>query len=99
MAVAGTYDVSVKTPMGEQKGTFTVVPEGDRFSGELASPMGRAEIKDGKVSGNRLTWKMNISLPMPLNLDCEASVSGDRLSGTVKAGVFGSMPLEGVRAG
>lgn len=99
MGVAGTYDVSVKTPMGEQKGTLTVIPDGDGFSGELASPMGQAAITGGTIAGDTLRWKMQISVPMSLALDCEATVSGDVISGRVKAGVFGSMPLEGTRAG
>ena len=97
MAVAGSYDVSVKTPMGEQKGTLTVVPDGDSFSGELAGTMGTAAITGGKVSGDTLSWKMGISVPMPLSLDCEATITGDTLTGKVSAGAFGSMPLEGKR--
>jgi len=98
MGVAGSYDVSVSTPMGEQKGTLTVIPDGDSFSGALASPMGHAAITGGKIAGDTLRWQMQISTPMSLSLDCEATVSGDAISGSVKAGVFGSMPLEGVRA-
>lgn len=99
MGVAGTYDVTVKTPMGNQQGTLTVTPDGDAFSGELVSPMGRSAITGGTVSGDRLTWQMGITSPMPLTLDCEATITGDTLSGSVKAGVFGSMALEGVRNG
>lgn len=99
MGVAGTYDVTVKTPMGDQKGTLTVVPSGESFTGKLESPMGAAEIADGKVSGDSLSWKMGISVPMAMSLDCEATVTGNSLAGSVKAGVFGSMALTGVRKG
>lgn len=97
MGVAGTYEVSVKTPMGDQKGRLTVIPEGETFSGELTGALGQVAITGGRVSGDTLCWQMGITTPMPLSLDCEATVSGDRLSGTVKAGVFGSMALEGTR--
>ncbi|MBA17487.1 MAG: hypothetical protein CMN73_14205, partial [Sphingomonas sp.] len=30
--------------------------------------------------------------------DCEATVDGDSINGTVTAGAFGSFPLTGVRA-
>jgi len=99
MAVAGTYDVTVKTPLGDQKGQLTVVPEGDGWSGQLSGALGQVPITGGRVAGDTLTWQMSITTPMPLSLDCEATVSGDRLSGTVKAGAFGSMALEGVRQG
>lgn len=98
MGVGGTWNVTVKTPMGEQKGTLTVEPAGDTFTGQLESSMGAAELNGGTVSGERLSWKMDMKVPMPMTLDCEATVSGDTLSGTVRAGAFGSMALEGTRA-
>ena len=98
MAVAGTWDVSIKTPMGDQKGTFAVVPQGDAFTGRFSSPLGELPVS-GQVAGDKLTWQMAITMPMSLTLDCEATVTGDTLSGTVTAGMFGAMPLAGVRKG
>ena len=40
MSVAGTYDVVTKTPMGDQKGTFTVNVDGDSFTGNIAGADG-----------------------------------------------------------
>ena len=97
MGVAGTYDVSVKSPMGELTGVLTVVPEGESFSGQLSGALGQVPISGGRIAGDTLTWQMGITSPMPLSLDCQATVSGDSLSGSVKAGAFGSMALEGVR--
>ena len=99
MAVAGTYNVVTKTPMGDQSGTFTVVVDGDSFTGSVTNPMGTMDVQDGKVSGNTLTWKMDMKVPMPMSLEGEASVDGDAISGNIKAGAFGSMALSGTRAG
>lgn len=44
-----------------------------------------------------MTWSMAIKTPMSMNLNCTAVVSGDALSGTVSAGVFGKYPLKGKR--
>ncbi len=98
MSVSGTYNVTVKTPMGDQSGTFTVVADGDRFTGSLVGGLGSMDIHDGTVSGDTLKWQMDMKVPMPMSLDCEATVAGDAISGTVKAGVFGSMALSGTRA-
>ncbi len=98
MSVAGTYDVVTKTPMGDQQGKFTVEVAGDTFTGNVTGPMGAMEVQDGKVDGNKLTWKMDMKVPMPMTLDCEAMVDGDAISGSVKAGAFGSMALSGKRA-
>lgn len=101
MSVAGTYNTVVKSPMGDQKGTFTVVPsdDGKTFTGTMAGGMGSMDVKDGTIDGNTLNWKMDMTVPMPMTLDATATVEGDQLTGTVKAGAFGDMPLTGERQG
>ena len=101
MSVAGTYDTVVKSPMGEQKCTFTVVPgdDGNTFTGSMAGGMGSMDVKDGKIDGDTLTWAMDMTVPMPMTLNCTANVNGDQLTGTVNAGAFGDMPLTGQRQG
>jgi hypothetical protein len=99
MSVSGTYNVTTKTPMGDQTGTMVVNADGDSFSGTLSSPMmGSMDITGGKVSGNTLSWTMDMKVPMPMTLECEATVDGDAISGAIKAGAFGSMALSGTRA-
>ena len=98
MSVAGTYNCVTKTPMGEQQSTFTVTVDGDSFTGQNVGAMGTMDVIDGKVAGNRLTWKMDMKVPMPMTLECEATVDGDALTGSVKAGAFGSMAMSGTRA-
>ncbi|MFN3990577.1 MAG: hypothetical protein ACK4IS_09995 [Erythrobacter sp.] len=98
MSVAGTWNTTVKSPMGDQTGTLTVVVDGDSFTGQMAGGMGTMDVVDGKVDGNTLTWKMNMVVPMPMTLDCEATVDGDTITGAVNAGAFGAMPLSGTRA-
>lgn len=97
MSVAGTWNTVVKSPMGDQTGTLTVVVDGDSFTGQMAGGMGSMDVVDGKVAGNTLTWKMNMVVPMPMTLDCEATVDGDTITGAVNAGAFGAMPLSGTR--
>ncbi|MCA1662286.1 MAG: hypothetical protein LC648_09110 [Novosphingobium sp.] len=97
MSVSGTYDCVTKTPMGDQKSKFTVNAEGDSFTGQQAGAMGSMDVYEGKVEGNNLTWKMNMTVPMPMTLTGEATVEGDTISGTIDAGAFGKMPLSGTR--
>ncbi|MGC6400428.1 hypothetical protein ACNI3Q_07600 [Sphingomonas sp. FW199] len=96
--VDGSWDTVTKSPMGDQQATLSVTSNGDTFTGTYSGAMGTTEVKDGKVSGDRLTWKVDIVVPMPMTLDCEATVDGDTITGTVGAGVFGSFPLSGKRA-
>lgn len=97
MSVAGIYRTTVKSPMGDQSGALTVVPDGDTFSGSLIGSLGSIDITGGTVDGNIIKWRMNIVVPMPMTLDCEATIDGDTLTGSVNAGAFGAMPLSGTR--
>jgi hypothetical protein len=102
MSVAGTYDCVVKTPMGDQKAAFTVTPsdDGTSFSGGLSSDMmGSMDIESGSIDGSTLSWQMKMTVPMPMDLDCQATIDGDQLTGSVNAGAFGSMALTGQRSG
>jgi hypothetical protein len=96
-AVDGDWDVTVKSPMGDQKSVMTVTSDGGSFSGQMAGAMGTMAIDNGTVDGNTLSWKMNMTVPMPMTLECSATVDGDAISGEVKAGAFGSMGLSGAR--
>lgn len=98
MSVSGTYDCVTKTPMGDQKSKFTINADGDSFTGEQAGATGTMAVENGKVDGNKLTWQMKMTVPMPMTLDCEATVDGDAITGTVKAGAFGAFPMTGTRA-
>jgi hypothetical protein len=85
--------------MGDQQSVLTIVTDGDRFHGTNSSPLGSLDIKDGKVDGNLLTWKMDMTMPMPMVLDAEAVVEGDTITGTIKLGAFGSAAMTGKRRG
>jgi zinc protease len=96
-AVDGDWDVTIKSPMGDQKSVFTVTSSGDTFTGKVAGALGSMDVKDGAVSGNTLTWKMDMTVPMPMTLEGSATVDGDNITGQVVAGAFGSMALSGCR--
>ncbi|MEM1195859.1 MAG: hypothetical protein AAGH57_07120 [Pseudomonadota bacterium] len=99
MSVAGTFNTTVKSPMGDQSGTITITDNGDgTFKGNMAGSMGAMDIETGTIDGNTIKWSMDMTVPMPMKLDCEATVDGDTLTGTVNAGAFGAMPLSGTRA-
>lgn len=101
MSVGGSYDCVTKTPMGDQKSVFTVVPsdDGTTFTGQNAGTLGSMDVENGKIDGNTLTWTMNMTVPMPMKLEGTATVDGDALTGEVKAGAFGSMAMTGQRQG
>ncbi len=97
--VDGSYDCITKSPMGDQKSVFTVNSDGATFTGQNAGAMGSLDVENGKVDGNKLTWTMAMKVPMPMTLEAEAVIDGDTLTGTIKAGAFGSMAMTGTRQG
>src|SRR3546814_15284553 len=80
--VDGAYDCVTRTPMGDQQSVFTVISNDGTFHGTNASPLGSLDVKGGKVDGNRLTWKMEMTIPMPMTLEAEAIIEGDTLTRT-----------------
>jgi hypothetical protein len=97
--VSGTWDAIVNSPMGEQKSTMTLNQDGDTVTGTNAGATGSAEVQDGKIDGNTLTWKMDITVPMPMTLEGTATVDGNAMNGSIKAGAFGEMPFTAKKTG
>ena len=94
--VDGSWDCTVKSPLGDQKMTVTVKTEGSTWSGTVSGAMGSSDIS-GEANGNQISWKQQMTVPMPMTLDCNATAEGDTMTGTVGAGAFGSFPLSGTR--
>ena len=95
--VDGSWDCTVKSPLGDQKMTVTVKSEGSTWSGTVSGAMGSSDIS-GEANGNTISWKQQMTVPMPMTLACQAPADGDTLTGTVGAGAFGSFPLSGTRS-
>jgi hypothetical protein len=98
MSVDGTWKLTMQTPIGERKSTLNLVNGRDGLAGKLAGDEGNStQIYEGKADGNNVSWKADIKSPMPLTLEFTGTVSGDSISGAVKAAV-GSWPFTGSRA-
>lgn len=97
MSADGDWKITINTPMGPQSINANIKTSGDSFTGTTKGPFGEQQIS-GAVAGDTLTWKADITQPMPMTLEFEAKVAGDNMSGNVKLGAFGSAALTGVRA-
>ena len=101
MSVGGTYEVTTKTPMGDQKGTFSVIPsdDGKTFTGAFTGPLGSIDIEDGVIDGNDLIYKVTITSPMAITIDGKATVDGTAITGEMQTGSFGAFSMSGTRIG
>ena len=98
MSADGTWNTTINTPMGAQNGTLTLSTDGGSLTGKMSGAQGELELQDGAVDGDTLTWKADMTSPMPMTLEFTATVSGDEISGTVKLGAFGDASFSGTRA-
>jgi hypothetical protein len=97
MSADGAWKTTINSPMGAQQGTLTVVTSGDTFTGKMDGPQGSQDVS-GKVDGDTLTFSAAITTPFPMTLEFTTKIDGEALTGTVKAGAFGSFPITGTRA-
>ena len=95
MSVAGTYKITINSPMGAQEATLRLNDDG---SGNMAGAQGSQDLAEVAIDGSSASWSTEIQQPMPMKLEFTATVDGDNISGDVKAGAFGSFPFSGAKA-
>ena len=98
MAVNGKWNLSIKTPMGEQKGLLTLAEEGGKLTGQMSGAMGAVPIENGRVEGDRIKWNAKVTSPMPITLEFDGALAGANLNGNVKLGAFGTSTFTGAPA-
>jgi len=99
MAVDGTWNLTLKTPMGDRPVTVTLNTDGNDLSGSFQSPQGDQQFEGGTASGDEATWSTMFAGAMgEMKLDFVGQVEGDEIEGTVQFGSFGSGTFSGTRA-
>jgi hypothetical protein len=97
MAVDGTWNLTMSTPMGERNATLSLKSSGGTITGTQGADGNSTEIFDGTVNGDDVAWKVSITNPMPLTLDFSGKVAGNSISGEMGIGPMGSFPFTGTR--
>jgi hypothetical protein len=94
---AGTWNVTIETPMGKIEPIFEIVEENGSISGSARTDADSANFYDVVADGDRLTWMQDVTTPMKLTLKFDVTVDGDTMTGTSKAGIFPASKLYGSR--
>jgi hypothetical protein len=101
MSAAGTWNMTIDTPLGKQHATLELTENGDgtwkgtshsNDSGETS------DLNDISVNGNDVSWQQAVTKPMKLNLKVSITIDGNTLSGKAKAGMFPAVKMTGERA-
>ena len=95
--IDGTWEIMTNTPMGEQTVILILVSDGDTFTGRSESALAMVELENGTIDGDSISWSMQITTPMRLTLEGRATIDGDTMTGTIKAGFMGSYAASGRR--
>ena len=94
---AGSWDVTIATPIGELAATFDITEQDGAIHGTARSDAETVEFLDPAADGNRLTWLQEVTTPMRLKLSFEVTVEGDTMTGTSKAPGIPSSKVSGSR--
>jgi hypothetical protein len=66
MTTDGNWNLVVSTPMGERRSTLSMKTEGNTLKGSQMADGNSADIFDGNVNGDEISWKVSITDPMPM---------------------------------
>jgi len=94
--VQGKWHITIKTPMGDKSGVLDLTVSGKTLTGSLSDAEHHVAISDGRVEGNKLSWKAKITKPMRLSFKFSAIVEHDRISGDARH-LLGSATFSGTR--
>jgi hypothetical protein len=96
MAVDGKWEIVINSPLGAQKAPWTLRTNGTALTGTQQARKGSGPWKTARWTATLSAGRPR-SLAHALTLDFTGTVDGDKLSGSVKAGSFGSFPFTGNR--
>lgn len=87
--VAGSWILTVESPMGTRDSEAIFNQTGEQLSGKMISPRGEAPFT-GSLKGDAIAFDLTINAQgQELKLDYAGTVTGDTMAGTVQFGTFG----------
>ena len=98
MLAVGTWDLTIKTPIGKQTAKVTIIETANGLQGVATNADGDVPLDAVLLDGDMLTWKMSITKPLRLNLAFEVTIEGDSMVGFSKAGRLPRSAVTGVRS-
>ncbi|WP_181697651.1 hypothetical protein [Nocardia sp. GTS18] len=97
MSFAGTWNMSIATPIGKIDAVVEIREQDGVLTGVARGAGEDVPLTELRAQGDRLTWKQAVTKPLRLNLAFDVTVDGDTLRGTSKAGRLPSSKVVGER--
>ncbi|MEV0687410.1 hypothetical protein AB0I35_26425 [Nocardia sp. NPDC050378] len=97
MSFAGTWNMSIATPIGKIDAVVEIREQDGVLTGVAHGAGEDVPLTELRADGDRLTWKQAVTKPLRLNLAFDLTVDGDTLRGTSKAGRLPSSKVVGER--
>lgn len=94
--LTGTWDYSIRTPVGDRTGTFTLTDDGGTLSGSVTGDDG-ASTPFSSVTRDGDSVSMTFSAPDFGTITFSGVVTGDAFRGDAAVGAMGSFPLTATR--
>ena len=99
MAVDGTWNITIQTPMGPREASLELTTGGGALRGTFSNQRGSSAIFDAAAHGDDISFSTDFEGAMgKMQLDFKGSVSGDSMDGDVVFGQFGNGTFSGARA-
>lgn len=87
--IDGAWKVVIASRMGRVESILSVVQTGGAFTGSMAGRGSTQKIADGQIHGDQVSWRTKGMVSLLFS----GAVSGDHMSGSVKAGPMGTPPF------
>ena len=99
MTVTGTWNLTIKTPIGRQEVVLELAEVDGALQGTAIGAQEAVPLVDPVLTGDQLTWRQSITKPMRLDLVFDLTVAGDSMTGTSRAGRLPRSKVSATRAG
>ncbi|MGM1046999.1 MAG: hypothetical protein ACQEXX_12745 [Bacillota bacterium] len=94
----GTYNITMQTPMGMEKGTITFTQDGDALGGSLNILRGSNAFSGGNIKGNEFIFSGEIKkLITKIPYTAKGTIDGDNLTAVADT-KYGKLAIKGNRA-
>ena len=95
---AGTWNVVVASPFGDQPLTIELVVDGEEVSGTAQHSSGTFPFSGGTYRQDEVVFEVSLTSPITADLKVTLKADGDSISGKAKTGIMPGFTVTGTRA-